>query len=119
MPKHIPFFPQVIDAFHYVIEEEATVGSYKYLLKTDSDSIVCISRMIRWLRQDHLPATGVYAGELQMYYGRLDSGLNHKFDDHNYVTIFKRDTYAPYNLGGGRSTAESRSTVESRRAAAE
>ena len=109
----------MIDAFQYVVEKEATVGSYTYLLKTDSDSIVCISRTMHWLRRDNLPATGVYAGELQTYYGRLDAGLNPKFDDPHYMTVLKRGTYAPYYLGGGRNTAESRSTVESRRAASE
>ena len=92
----------MVDAFRFVVENEAVVGSYTYLLKTDSDSLVCVSRLMRWLRQDTLPLTGVYAGDPQTYYGRLDYGLGHKFDDHNYVTIFNQTNYSRYNLGGGK-----------------
>jgi hypothetical protein len=89
---------KVLDAFRYVVEHEVP---YKYLLKTDSDSLVCISRLMAWLGQNKLPATNVYAGDPQTYYGRLDMGFGYKFDDHNYASVFNQSTYTRYNLGGG------------------
>jgi len=89
---------KVVDALRYVVEHDLP---YKYLLKTDSDSLVCISRLMHWLGQNKLPDTGVYAGDPQTHYGRLDYGVGYKFDDHNYASIFNQSTYTRYNLGGG------------------
>ena len=89
---------QVVDAFRFVVEHE----SFKYLLKTDSDSLVCVKRLVRWLLQKNLPDTAVYAGDPQTYYRHLSEWpQGSKFKDDNYMRVFNQTNYSRYNLGGG------------------
>jgi hypothetical protein len=93
---------KVIDAFQYVMDQQAQVGTYAYYLKTDDDTLVCIEQLMAWLRLGSLPWTHAYAGQPQLFHGDLRSiRLGDKFDDHNYITIFNRSVYSPYMLGGG------------------
>jgi hypothetical protein len=93
---------KVIDAFQYVVEHEADVGSYAYYLKSDDDTIVCIDQLMAWLQRGSLPWTHAYAGQLQANYGDLHYWRQKdKFYDQPYITAFNRSVYPPYMLGGG------------------
>lgn len=93
---------KVIDAFQFVVEHEAEVGTYAYYLKSDDDTLVCIDQLMAWLRLGSLPWTHAYAGQPQTGHWDLRRlRLEDKFDDHNYITIFNRSVYSPYMLGGG------------------
>jgi len=89
---------KILDAFRFVVEHDIP---FKYLLKTDTDSLVCVSRLMAWLGQNKLPDERVYAGDPMTDFGDVRFMFHTKFADRNYPLVFHEVIYTRYHLGGG------------------
>ena len=70
---------------------------FRYLLKTDDDSFVCVARLLELLRP--LPRSKLYLGVINPKHNVItaDTRTNYeRWRDPDYVTFFNRSVYAPY-----------------------
>ena len=76
---------------------------FKYLLKTDDDSFVCVARLLEVLRP--LPRERLYLGALNAHHHVITQGKAarqyERWKDPAYVALFNRSVYAPYMQGAG------------------
>ena len=76
---------------------------FRYLLKTDDDSFVCVARLLEVLRP--LPRERLYLGALNAHHHVITQGKAarqyERWKDPAYVALFNRSVYAPYMQGAG------------------
>lgn len=75
---------------------------FRYVLKCDDDSFICVSRLLELLRP--LPREGVYLGALNPHHSVVLRSKRPEYDrwrDPDYVQLFNRTVYAPYMQGAG------------------
>lgn len=80
-------------AFSWVSDHIA----FKYLLKADDDTFVCLSRLLEFLRP--LPRLALYLGTVNR--GHTVITARHRWADTEYVRIYNRSVYPPYMQGAG------------------
>ena len=89
---------KVIAAMRWVVEHL----SFKYLLKTDDDSFVCLSRLLEMLRAQ--PRQWMYLGTLNKNHSVITDPRHADYDrwrDPDYAQLFARQVYLPYMQGAG------------------
>lgn len=84
---------KVLVAFEWTVRHVA----FKYLLKTDDDSFVCLARLLELLRP--LPRLALYLGAVNRNHAVIMK--RHRWADKEYVKIFNRTVYPPYMQGAG------------------
>ena len=108
---------KVLDALRWAISSRYT---WRYLLKVDDDSLLCVPELMSWLHEGGLPLTRAYSGEPKLNrdekakhlyappaadndFGRAINivHVKGKWADLAFVSIFNRTTYSRYFLGGG------------------
>lgn len=75
---------------------------FRYVLKTDDDSFVCVSRLLELLRT--LPRTSLYLGVVNPKHKVIGARTRTNYErwrDPVYVELYNRSTYAPYMQGAG------------------
>eukprot|EP00966_Prymnesium_polylepis_P334621 7389993-Prymnesium_polylepis.1 len=85
---------KVLVAFEWVAQNMA----FKYLLKTDDDSFVCLARLLDLLLP--LPRAALYLGVVNRDHAVVTSG-RHRWADREYAQLFNRTVYPPYMQGAG------------------
>ena len=76
--------------------------AFKYVLKTDDDSFVCVARLVERLRD--APRRGFYLGVVNAHHRVIQGATDPSYarwNDDAYVSLFNRTTYAPYMQGAG------------------
>lgn len=90
---------KVLGALRWAVERTR----FRYLLKTDDDSFVCVARLLELLRP--LKRERLYLGVVNQRHHVITAGRAAKqyerWKDPSYVQLFNRSVYAPYMQGAG------------------
>ena len=89
---------KVVSMFEWVV----THIHFRYVLKTDDDSFVCVSRLLEMLRI--LPRRKLYLGVVNPAHKVISDMSKTQYErwrDPEYIRLFNRTTYAPYMQGAG------------------
>jgi hypothetical protein len=89
---------KVLHALRWLVERQPL--AFRYVLKTDDDSFVCVGGMLRMLRA--ASPSPLYAGKPNWQHTRIfSSRLDHKWYDRSYIDTFGRSEYGDYHMGVG------------------
>jgi hypothetical protein len=80
----------------------ASTVAFRYVLKTDDDSFVCVARLLELLRP--MPRKRLYMGIVNPHHNVIGGDSSTRYErwrDPEYVTLFNRSVYAPYMQGAG------------------
>ena len=106
---------KVVGAFAWAAAHVA----FKYVLKTDDDSFVCVARLVE--RLHYAPRRGFYLGVVNAHHRVIQGATDPSYarwNDDAYVSLFNRTTYAPYMQGAGYVLSADMAALVAARAAA-
>ena len=105
---------KVVGAMRWLLASVA----FKFALKTDDDSFVCVARLLEQLHA--LPRTRVYLGAISRK-RKVITDPSHadfaRWGDRDYVALFNRSVYAAYMQGAGYVLSSDLVATVARRAA--
>jgi hypothetical protein len=105
---------KVVGAMRWLLASVA----FKFALKTDDDSFVCVARLLEQLYA--LPRTRVYLGAISKKRKVITDPSHAHFErwgDRDYVALFNRSVYAAYMQGAGYVLSSDLVATVARRAA--
>lgn len=108
---------KVIGAMAWLLDSVA----FKFVLKTDDDSFVCLSRLLALLHDLGGHGRGLYLGAISKKHKVITNPRHKHFErwsDLEYVELFNRTVYATYMQGAGYVLSADLVDVATRRAAA-